>query len=144
MLKHFQKHLLKCSLCYNPLLVNFTFSLLIASNSSLKLFFLPPVPSHKLVSFTQPIQEGSIRQWKLEVTSSMLPEVGALGVEMAGWFSFSDAELSEVDWDTVKNWSHGNLIQNWNIAGASKGDANILWFQPGGRTRLQLMCSTHK
>ena len=39
----------------------------------------------------------------LEVTSSMLPEVGALGVEMAGWFSFSDAELSELDWDTVKN-----------------------------------------
>ena len=39
----------------------------------------------------------------LEVTSSVLPEVGvsALGVEMAGWFSFSGAELSELDWDTL-------------------------------------------
>ena len=39
----------------------------------------------------------------LEVTSSMLPEVGvgASGVEMAGWFSFSGAELSELDQDTL-------------------------------------------
>ena len=25
---------------------------------------------------------------------------------------------------------HRNLMQNWNIAGASKGDANIPWFWP--------------
>ena len=39
---------------------------------------------------------------------------------------------------------HGNPIQNWDVAGASEGDANVLWFQPGGRTRLQLMCCAHR
>ena len=37
---------------------------------------------------------------------------------------------------------HENPIWNQDVAGASKGDANIPWFWPDGRTRLQLMCCT--
>ena len=39
---------------------------------------------------------------------------------------------------------HRNLIWNWDVAGASKGDANVPWFQPDRRTRLQLMCCAHR
>ena len=33
-------------------------------------------------------------------------------------------------------------MQNQDIADASEGDVNILWFWLDGRTRLQLMCCT--
>ena len=45
---------------------------------------------------------------------------------------------------TVKNWSTKNLMRNQDIAGASEGDANVPWFWLYGRTRLQLVCCTHR
>ena len=66
---------------------------------------------------------------------------GGLGGQ--AWSSVCHERVRE-DYLHVSSDPHRILIWNQDVAGTSKEDAIIPWFQPGGKTRLHLMCYTHR
>ena len=56
----------------------------------------------------------------------------------------AEVEAQSKPLDVLRTDIHRNPIQNWDIAGTSKGEANVLWFQLDRRTRLQLMCCARR
>ena len=67
-----------------------------------------------------------------------------LGCQKVEWHRIEGQHLVAVSFD-VKNWFvQESDAESGNVAGASKGDANVPWFWLGGRTRLQLICCTRR